>query len=49
MAHYVGPKGRVNRRLGIAVFTIASAKMKGLTTPTTLEGSPWNANTWSVS
>jgi peptide/nickel transport system substrate-binding protein len=31
------------------VFTIASAKMKGLTTPTTLEGSPWNANTWSVS
>jgi len=31
------------------VFTIASAKMKGLTTPTTLEGSPWNANTWSIS
>jgi peptide/nickel transport system substrate-binding protein len=31
------------------VFTIASAKMKGLTTPTTLEGSPWNANTWTVS
>ena len=31
------------------VFTIASKKMKGLTTPTTLEGSLWNANTWSVS
>jgi peptide/nickel transport system substrate-binding protein len=31
------------------VFTIASAKMKGLTTPTTLEGSPWNANTWTIS
>lgn len=31
------------------VFTIASAKMKGLTTPTTLEGSPWNASTWTVS
>jgi peptide/nickel transport system substrate-binding protein len=31
------------------VFTIASKKMKGLTTPTTLEGSPWNASTWSVS
>jgi peptide/nickel transport system substrate-binding protein len=31
------------------VFTIASKKMKGLTTPTTLEGSPWNANTWTIS
>jgi peptide/nickel transport system substrate-binding protein len=31
------------------VFTIASKKMKGLTTPTTLEGSAWNANTWTVS
>jgi len=31
------------------VFTIAAKKMKGLTTPTTLEGSPWNANTWTVS
>jgi peptide/nickel transport system substrate-binding protein len=31
------------------VFTIASKKMKGLTTPTTLEGTPWNANTWSIS
>ena len=31
------------------VFTISSAKMKGLTAPTTLEGSPWNANTWTIS
>ena len=31
------------------VFTIASAKLKGLTTPTTLEGDFWNVNTWSVS
>ncbi len=31
------------------VFTIASKKLKGLTTPTTLEGDFWNVNTWSVS
>ena len=31
------------------VFTIAAKNMKGLTTPTTLEGSPWNASTWTVS
>jgi peptide/nickel transport system substrate-binding protein len=30
------------------VFTIASAKLKGLTTPTTLEGDFWNVNTWSL-
>ena len=30
------------------VFTISSTKMKGLTPPTTGEGSPWNANTWSI-
>ena len=29
------------------VFTIAAKKLKGLTTPTTLEGNPWNANTWT--
>ncbi len=31
------------------VFTIAAKNMKGLTTPTTLEGSPWNVSTWTVS
>ncbi len=31
------------------VFTIAAKKLKGVTTPTTSEGTPWNANTWSVS
>ena len=31
------------------VFTIAAKKLKGLTTPTTLEGDFWNVNTWSVS
>jgi peptide/nickel transport system substrate-binding protein len=31
------------------VFTIASKKLKGLTTPTTLEGDFWNVNTWAVS
>jgi peptide/nickel transport system substrate-binding protein len=31
------------------VFTIAAKNMKGLTTPTTLEGDFWNVNTWSVS
>jgi peptide/nickel transport system substrate-binding protein len=31
------------------VFTIASKKLKGLTTPTTSEGDFWNVNTWSVS
>ncbi|HUG65244.1 MAG TPA: ABC transporter substrate-binding protein [Gaiellaceae bacterium] len=31
------------------VFAISNKKMKGLTAPTTLEGSPWNANTWSIS
>jgi peptide/nickel transport system substrate-binding protein len=31
------------------VFTIASAKMKGLTTPTTLEGDFWNVSTWTTS
>ena len=31
------------------VFTIAAKKLKGVTTPTTNEGTPWNANTWSVS
>ena len=30
------------------VFAISSAKMKGLTAPTTGEGSPWNANTWTI-
>jgi peptide/nickel transport system substrate-binding protein len=29
------------------VFTIASAKLKGLTTPTTLEGDFWNVSTWT--
>jgi peptide/nickel transport system substrate-binding protein len=31
------------------VFTIAAKQLKGLTTPTTLEGDFWNVNTWSVS
>ena len=31
------------------VFTIAAKKLKGLTTPTTLEGDFWNVNTWAVS
>jgi peptide/nickel transport system substrate-binding protein len=30
------------------VFTIASAKLKGLTTPTTLEGDFWNVNAWTL-
>lgn len=30
------------------VFTIANKKVKGVTTPTTSEGTPWNANTWSI-
>jgi peptide/nickel transport system substrate-binding protein len=30
------------------VFAISSKKMKGMTAPTTLEGSPWNANTWTI-
>jgi peptide/nickel transport system substrate-binding protein len=30
------------------VFAISNKKMKGFTAPTTLEGSPWNANTWSI-
>ena len=29
------------------VFTIAAKPLKGLTTPTTLEGDFWNVNTWS--
>jgi peptide/nickel transport system substrate-binding protein len=31
------------------VFAISSKKMTGLTAPTTLEGSTWNANAWGVS
>jgi peptide/nickel transport system substrate-binding protein len=31
------------------VFAISNKKMKGMTAPTTQEGSPWNANTWAVS
>jgi peptide/nickel transport system substrate-binding protein len=31
------------------VFAISSKKMKGLTAPTTLEGSPWNVNGWTTS
>jgi len=31
------------------VFAISNKKMKGMTAPTTLEGSPWNANTWTTS
>ena len=31
------------------VFAISSKKMKGMTAPTTLEGSTWNANAWGVS
>jgi peptide/nickel transport system substrate-binding protein len=31
------------------VFTIAAKPLKGLTTPTTLEGDFWNVNAWSVS
>jgi peptide/nickel transport system substrate-binding protein len=30
------------------VFAISSTKMKGMTAPTTLEGSTWNANAWGV-
>jgi peptide/nickel transport system substrate-binding protein len=30
------------------VFAISNKKMKGMTAPTTLEGSPWNANTWTT-
>ncbi|HET8968863.1 MAG TPA: hypothetical protein VFN06_05505, partial [Gaiellaceae bacterium] len=30
------------------VFTIAAKGMTGLTTPTTGEGSPWNASTWAI-
>jgi hypothetical protein len=30
------------------VFAISNKKMKGMTAPTTSEGSPWNANTWTV-
>jgi ABC-type transport system substrate-binding protein len=30
------------------VFTIASAKLKGLETPTTLEGDFWNISNWTV-
>ena len=30
------------------VFAISSNKVKGLTAPTTGEGSPWNANTWTI-
>ena len=29
------------------VFAISSKKLKGLTAPTTQEGSTWNANAWS--
>jgi peptide/nickel transport system substrate-binding protein len=31
------------------VFAISNKKMKGLTAPTTLEGSPWNVNGWTTS
>lgn len=31
------------------VFTIATKKLTGVTTPTTLEGTPWNVNTWTIS
>ena len=30
------------------VFAISNKKMRGLTAPTTLEGSTWNANAWGV-
>ncbi len=30
------------------VFAINNKKMKGMTAPTTQEGSPWNVNTWTV-
>ena len=30
------------------VFAISSKKVKGLTAPTTLEGSTWDANAWGV-
>jgi peptide/nickel transport system substrate-binding protein len=30
------------------VFTIANKRVKGVTTPTTNEGTMWNANTWSI-
>ena len=31
------------------VFTIAAKSLKGVTTPTTNEGTPWNVNTWAIS
>jgi ABC-type transport system substrate-binding protein len=31
------------------VFTIAAKQLKGLTTPTTLEGDFWNVSTWTTS
>jgi len=31
------------------VFAISNKKVKGFTAPTTAEGSPWNANTWTTS
>ena len=31
------------------VFAISNKKVKGFTAPTTTEGSPWNANTWTTS
>jgi peptide/nickel transport system substrate-binding protein len=31
------------------VFTIAVKNLKGVTTPTTNEGTPWNADTWAIS
>jgi peptide/nickel transport system substrate-binding protein len=30
------------------VFAISNKKVKGFTAPTTLEGSPWNVNTWTT-
>ena len=30
------------------VFTLSSARLKGQLPPTTSEGSPWNANTWTL-
>jgi peptide/nickel transport system substrate-binding protein len=31
------------------VFTIAVKNLKGVTTPTTAEGNPWNVSTWAIS
>jgi len=31
------------------VFTIAVKNLKGVTTPTTAEGTPWNVSTWAIS